>query len=684
MKQWTNEAVLLSIQPAKNSSYYIVQYDSQTVSSDFRRSLEKISVIKRYVPDHAFVIKLQGTELDLVKLKDVQWYAPYGSYLKVESSLFDYPKDKEINLNIHLFSGEEEKRILNSLRRHPIIITDILSDLIKVTAFPEHISKIAQVEGIEWIEKEKEAALESIETLTGSHKNSFHEFNGYATGAKVLNPNRLYQAGVRGALEKVSIVDSGLDRGSTYDLPKDLEGRVEKGYSISRPESERWDDPSGHGTHVAGLVAGNGAASQGEVRGVAYEARLIFQSIFKWTTRGGKVEKTVFLPANPTQLFKTAVQDGARVHTNSWGFDAPFGEYGGHSYLIDKFVWENPDSVLVFSIGNGGMDLNGDGVVDSGSVGVPATAKNCITVGASENLILRGGMQTPWKIFGQIDAARSFWPSNPISSDFPSNNISGLAAFSGRGPTSDGRIKPDVVAPGTNNLSLRSRVNEVDDRESWGKFNEDYIFMGGTSMAAPLVAGAAALVREYYKKFENREFISSALVKATLINGAMEMYPGQFEHFKEIPARRPNVHEGFGRINISDSLLPISPRVRRSIDDTQGLSEKEVRVIKVKVTEEKEPLRVTLVYSDYPSSPSVARALVNDLDLTIEEVNSKNMYYPNGLFFADRVNNVEDIDILNPKRGDYIVRIKGISVPFGSAQNDKQPFALVISGGLEL
>ncbi|HML25369.1 MAG TPA: S8 family serine peptidase, partial [Methanomethylovorans sp.] len=88
----------------------------------------------------------------------------------------------------------------------------------------------------------------------------------------------------------------------------------------------------------------------------------------------------------------------------------------------------------------------------------------------------------------------------------------------------DGRIKPDIVAPGTFIISTRSSVS---DTEGWGAVNEDYIYMGGTSMATPIAAGGLALIRQNY--VDNLNVTpSAALLKATVINGASDMQPGQY------------------------------------------------------------------------------------------------------------------------------------------------------------
>src|SRR5262249_54755926 len=142
--------------------------------------------------------------------------------------------------------------------------------------------------------------------------------------------------------------------------------------------------------------------------------------------------------------------DGARVHTNSWGSTRGDGRYDSQAFEIDDFVWRNRDLVVCFAAGNEAQDRNGDGIADPSSVTPPGTAKNCITVGACES-----NRSSFADTYGQ------WWPdsfpANPIAGDAMANNPDGIVAFSGRGPTADRRFKPDVVAPGTFILSTRSR-----------------------------------------------------------------------------------------------------------------------------------------------------------------------------------------------------------------------------------
>ncbi|KAH7146906.1 peptidase S8/S53 domain-containing protein [Dactylonectria estremocensis] len=155
-----------------------------------------------------------------------------------------------------------------------------------------------------------------------------------------------------------------------------------------------------------------------------------------------------------------------------------------------------------FAAGNDGTDETPvDGVTDRGRIGAEASAKNCITVGATESR--RPDIRwtpPPWnpnaKTFTYGEFFRDLYPRDPIASDHMANNDEGMAAFSSFGPTVERRIKPDVVAPGTSILSTRSRdITEVPTH--YGISDDGaWMFDTETSMATPLVAGCCAVLRE--------------------------------------------------------------------------------------------------------------------------------------------------------------------------------------------
>lgn len=517
---------------------------------------------------------------------------------------------------------------------------------------------------------------------------------------EVLAPSGL---GLSGRGEIVGVADSGLDTGDRTTIHPDFAGRVEAIHSW--PVASDWasvvtnvgedDGPadirSGHGTHVAGSVCGDGSASlsvqSDAVRGLAFGAGLVFQAVeqrLAWTTAYRNSYYQYYrryppdyglagLPADLTQLFRQAYDAGARIHSNSWG-GGDFGTYDNYAEAVDRFAWEHKDFLILFAAGNDGSDGNRDGVVDDGSITPPGTAKNCITVGAAESMRSQGGYQLP---YGQLWPGD--YPANPLQSDKPSDNADDIAAFSSRGPVRDGRVKPDLLAPGTNILSTRSQVLASGVTPGWGAWSKSgkYMFNGGTSMATPLVAGAAAVVRHYLRSVKRRANPSAALVKATLIHGA------QYRRYRHVPASGGSYDfaEGWGHVNLAGVLAPPAAVAVRWYDAQIGLRTGQSWKWSCWVQDAGIPLALTLAWTDYPGSAGVYPNLVNDLDLVVTSPSGK-IYYGNSLpgqsgGAADRVNNVERVIIPQPEAGRYSLRVRGFNVPRGP-----QDFALVYSGGL--
>jgi serine protease AprX len=528
-----------------------------------------------------------------------------------------------------------------------------------------------------------------------------------------------------GAGQIVAIADTGLDTGDPGTVHPDVRGRVAGIVSwptasrLARlvndgPESDDGpaDGDSGHGTHVTGSVLGSGraaltAGSTPVPTGVAPEADVYFQAIGQRVHWKTAEELTAMgddpgsdwpppatglygLPDDLSRLFQEAYVAGARVHTNSWGSPRSAGEYSADARAVDEFTWSHPDLLLVFSAGNDGTDTDSDGVIDTGSVSSPGTAKNCLTVGAGENDRPAGSVPAPgvdrrWDQWKGPDGTLR-WPRLSAAGHV-SDNADGMAAFSSRGPARPDRIKPDVVAPGTNVLSTLSSVIPDDVNPLWGRLpaghplRGSYCWSGGTSMAAPLVAGAAALVRQHLIRDLGQRLPSSAVVKAFLVNGAVPM-AGQFDG--EVP-RGCNQVCGFGRVDVASAVAALPSLFADEPEDAVMTGES--RLYRIEPGGPSAPLTVTLVWTDAPSGAGHGR-LVNELYLSVQA--------PDGTWtagdpgtFPHPENNVQRVVVPAPAEGAHLVRVYGTSVIEHAARPTfagaaRQDFAIVAAGGASL
>ena len=217
------------------------------------------------------------------------------------------------------------------------------------------------------------------------------------------------------------------------------------------------------------------------------------------------------------------------------------------------------------------------------------------------------------------------YPANPIAGDPTAGNAEQMAAFSSRGPTDDGRIKPDVVAPGTWILSTYSDNhqegydgtpnprNNAFQLDGWGMpVNQQYKYFGGTSMSNPLAGGAATVIRDYYQETDPNKPVnaSAALVKATLINTAVDLADENNDGVNDNDFPIPNVHEGWGRINLAAAT-------DGSVNFVEGAGLATSGSASYSVTPSGGPLKITVVWSDFQSTETAAKNLVNNLDLIV-------------------------------------------------------------------
>jgi subtilisin family serine protease len=315
---------------------------------------------------------------------------------------------------------------------------------------------------------------------------------------------------------------------------------------------------------------------------------------------------------------------GARVHSNSWGDDGTTA-YTSDCQQIDQYSWDRETGMVAFAVTNLSV------------LKTPENAKS--VVGASEQA--------------------------------PSQHQIGSG---GRGPTIDGRRKPEIFAPG---IGINSARN--------GTTNQ-WRTLSGTSMACPAVTGAAALVRQYLESgfldgiISNRNFWSGAMVRAILMNSTVDMTGA---------AGYPSVDEGWGRLLMANAMsfgIRSRKTLGRDVKNADGFLLNQGIDASYYVYDSSEPLRVTMTFTDYPAQVFTSFAPVNDVDLEVVAPDGVTVYKGNVIAngqsqtggSADAINSTEMVLINNPQIGTYQVRTRVKALNQGA----KQGMALVVNGKL--
>ncbi|MCB0419374.1 MAG: S8 family serine peptidase [Bdellovibrionales bacterium] len=664
----TNVSRKLNVQLRQGRNLFVVQYKERIQATDLKVLKEMGVDVFRYLPDDALLVWSDTVALkEMVSKQDrINAIIDFKTEYKLSSSIERpsvFNKTRTVVLNVVAVSEPLSTEVAQELKKRPQVeVLDESGRFFRVEASFAQLREIANLRAVEWVEEYQPMQTMvlplqqdgSAQTLAGD----FKDLTGFETGTKIMKFDAAWALGYTGKGEVVAVGDTGLDTGEGPQLHVDFRNNV--GGAKFGLFAKDWSDPMGHGTHVSGSVMSSGEASGGLLKGGAFEAAVFAEGM--WSP----MLNNLTVPSKLADLFDAAMKAGARVQTNSWGSQSK-GVYDNMSAQVDEYMWNHPEMLILFAAGNSGRDDNKDGRIDANSVSSPGTAKNALTVGASENYLLQGGIQRPLRDLLQGKP----WSVEPLASDTLSNNENGVAAFSSIGPTNDGRRKPDIVAPGTNIVSNCSHVSGASPL--WGNYNQDYCYSGGTSMSTPLTAGAAAVARQFLKS-KGMNQPSAALVKGLLLHTAFDMYPGQYGEVgrsqgQEMLTPGPNNNQGYGRVDMARLTDPNGAVAY--FDETSGIGVGESREYSFDSQGYKE-VRVTLVYTDYPGSPSAGKTLVNDLDLVVTDGSGTSRSV------SSRVDNNEQVLLKSPSDGPLKIVVKGVNVPQG--KGGKQPYALLISG----
>ncbi len=567
-----------------------------------------------YLPAYAYIVKPGVVRWrDVAGLGYVRWVGIYQDAWKVDPAIGQHAfvsqermalaAQGDLLLEVTLFDGETPEAAAMAAGgiggvRNVQAQQAAGRTTLTMTASAAAVGMIAQIPAVQYIEEIGENTYRNDTTR-------------WIVQTNVSGSVPLYTAGIRGEGQVVGHMDGSINIShcSFRDTVNPVGALHRK--IISLNGTSGYD---AHGTHTAGTAVGDNFTDSGNTRGVAYMAKLTHSAI----------------PSGETgsyNSFTNQHNQGARLHTNSWGNDGTT-TYDGLCRGIDRFSYDQPDSLVLFAVTNTSTLKN------------PENAKNLLAVGACAD--------------------------TPSQANFCSG---------GAGPTSDGRRKPEVFAPGCNTTSATGNGTVCTTTT-----------MTGTSMACPAVAGAGALVRQYYTDGfyptgaavgGNAITPTGALIKATLINGSVDMTGiGGY----------PSNQEGWGRLLVDEAMyLAGQPRGMAVYDvrNNVGLSTGGQTDRTISVTSATEKLKVTLVWTDPAATAGASIAYINDLDLQVigpggtylGNVFSGGVSVTGGV--ADNKNNVEQVHIVSPPIGSYTIRVKGTAVNSGT-----QGYALVISGAV--
>ena len=678
-----------------------------------------------YIPNNACLVRMSAAVAQrLAADPAVASVLPYEPYYKIKSSLLDLVlaldsgsdvAETKIAVRVLLFNDAQDNTLVQ-LKEGGLAIASVEPSPFGVVATtrcsPEKLAWIARLDGVQEIELDHQRV-----SATDLSRATI----GVAPGP--VNPANYL--GLSGSNILVNVIDSGVDTNQP-----DLAGRVQWDLPASGTDS------NGHGTHIAGVIAGSGSQSLSvsnapgspmppsplQFRGVAPAARLFSIATAPASSLSGA----------DSYVQQTAARSAALISNNSWHYagdnDYDLGAASYDAAVRDALPTMSGSQPLlfVFAAGNTGHGADdGTGGV-ANSIQSPGTAKNVITVGALEQLRLITN-QT-WSCSSNGTGASCQTNAPWLSLTDSSNQV---ASYSSRGNVAPGiegatgRFKPDIVAPGTFVISARSTTwNQAAYYSLSNNFfnlspdanyeqvlsNLDiglgpfYRFESGTSVAAAEVSGTLALIQEF---FEHRllRTNSPALMKALLLNGARALQGG----YDPRSPGATNV-QGWGLVRLPGSLpasltnAPSSAAAMLAFDQSPGealfAGQQRTRLVSVAAAARNVPFRVTLAWTDPPGNPVAGVKLVNDLDLIVTNLDTGAVYWGNdfnaGAQFnsawqpgntpnSDLVNNVENVFLAPPLGSRYSVTVlvHRIGVNAVSERTDElvQDYALVISSG---
>ncbi len=543
-----------------------------------------------YVPNHSWIVR--GTAAQVTQCANAGlavWSSPLHPAYRIEPGLLASTETRRVA--VLGFAGID----LTTLRAQIAAAGGAVLEeheqidrwLVLVNATPALVRELARCHDVQWVEPES-VVTERNDAMT------------WAVQTSVANSRTIWTRGLHGEGQVIGHMDGAISQSSCHfsDPINPIGPNHRKIVYVSGAGAT-----NSHGTHTAGTSAGDQFPVNGSTatRGLAYAAKIAHSNNYSAAAWSG--------------LAVTHRNNGARVHTNSWGNDGTT-VYNSHCNAIDAFSWTYEDNLVLFAETNLSTLKN------------PENAKNLVAVGNAQN-----------------------------GANY--NNKGG----GGVGPTVDGRRKPDLFAPGTSIVSAGTAACSTSTST-------------GTSMACPAATAASALIRQYFQNgfyptgaanVADGFSPTAALTKAVLVNTCQDMTG---------VAGYPSNSEGWGRIVLEESLHFSGDTGRLWVTDVRranGLVTGAFREFTVDVTATTRPLEVTLAFTDFAGTVNAANPVINDLSLVVTAPGGAVQYLGNVFAggvsstggAADLINNVERVAIAVPTIGTWTFRVTGTAVPQG-------------------
>ena len=606
-----------------------------------------------YIAYQTLVCRLWRDALanDVRALEFIDWLGPLPVSAKLAPELTatslengDSPSEREdarysprfptLDLILSVWPGEAPNAVAAAIAAAGGEVVDIIDRSVKFRLDVARVAELAGLEPIAWIQESPPARG------FNSDVQWVMQIGWRPVRPDSVTGHRIWAHGIEGQNMVVGLFDTGIVMGHDMFIDPNVpvtgpglypEHRKLVAYKLYKG-AVFGDTGNYHGTAVAGTLCGNDSivGNASKLDGVAPDCRLYF--VDEGNAYGIDVFDVDFTALLDSVRLSRGVSQPVRQVSGSFGTVESLSYYRLEESSVDEVCWKDKQFLVIWAAANeGGPDYN---------IGHPAAAKSILTVGAC----------------GDGTKSDSIWYK------------------SSRGPCRDGRIKPDLLAPG------------VDVTTADGRAPQGYVTVSGTSISAPAVSGALMLLRQYFAEgwyptgmpdsAHRITRLSSALMRAMAVAATDSNVGHEY---------MPNNAAGWGRLDLSTIMhFTDDSSGLAFLDEPVGVATGEDKTFQFELSG-RAPIHIALAWTDTAAAPGAAIAIVNDLDLELTSPDG-NVYHGNQFYngwswanpqgWDDR--NTEEVCLVpHPLTGLWTARIIGRNV-----YTSHQPFAVAVRGGI--